>query len=343
MIALLMAALVQEPAPGRDATRVILSAESIPLKQALDRLNAQAPDESAACDRQLEGRPVRADIAGKPYFEALHILCIQNEGLYLEVGDELRIREGPYVPASTFCVGPYVFQLRAVRLIRSVQGQEREILELLVAARSQKNSTPMFGQVELAGFDDRLFGGRGDDLPAASERWSAVHRLEWRFGSSVPGLSLNEIPPGRERMDFSGEARAYFVLGGAPLEVAMPQEGEGEIVRPLEDKRFTVSILRKPSKVNVELRYQFKQPEEEALWPLFKRQFKESAVEFMSSDGAPVVMRSSSTGSGRGEGIRTWSYGFEFGGERPATVRVTLPQKIDRRVIPIEFKGIPLE
>jgi hypothetical protein len=343
MIVLLAAALMQDPAAGRAAaepTLVSLAVESAPLKQVLERLSAQAPHESATCDREIEGRLVRADIERKPFFEALHLVCVQNEGIYLDVGEELRLREGRYVPAATFCAGPYVFQVRALRMARSVQGAARRELELRVAARSERHVTPVLEELILREFGDRDVSRSGEDAPVVPEPWSAVVPLLPARGTRLRQLPGDEISPGRKRLDIFGEARAYFIRESASVEVAVP-ETDGEAERPAADPRFKVLVERKGETLNVELQYEFQADQEGGLWPLCARLFRPTAIELLSADGNALAPRSSGDGSGRKNYSRRFSY--DMGDEAPAKVRVTLPKTIDRQVIPIKFKGLSLE
>lgn len=328
-----------------EAARVTLSAESRPLGRVLIELARQCPGEKAACDPELEERPVKIDVAGRPFFEALHLLCTQNEGIRLEVGDEVRIRAGRHVPGATVCSGPFVFQLRDVRMTRSVQGDERRNLELFVASRSQGDVTPGSGEMSLAGFEETSDDDWEQAAPDPPERWSHVHRLEKKAQSgSLLGIKFGGIPPGLKTIETKGTARFHFILESESVEVDVPPEDEKEAGRPLEDKRFKISVSRDEKRLVVRLDGSVGHGEEaEGLFDLYGRRFKPDALEFLSEDGEPVAVEGggSSTSWGGSDGFMRFYFNVE--GEFPAKVRVKMPKKVHVHAVPVEFKGVPLE
>lgn len=329
------ALLVVILASHQEGSRASVSGEA-PLARVLADLARQCPGEKAACDPELEGRSVRVEIADKPFFEALHLLCVQNEGIRLEVGDEVRLRAGRYVPGATSCSGPFVFQLRELRVKRSVQGEGRRDLELRVAARSQGNVTPAEGTLKLKGFEEESSDEEVTDPP---QRWSRLHRLV-RTRPSVLGLKLSEIPPGQKRLDAAGEAAFHFIVESAPVTVDVPVDETLEGRQPLEDKRFTLTLSRRGSGLHVGLESSFPRGEDgEEIFTLYERRFNPSTIEFLSEDGEPFELEERGSGSGLGR----CNYHFSVEIDPPAKVRVTLPKKVRRQAVPVEFKDVPLE
>lgn len=318
--------------------RVTVQEKDLTLEEVLNRINTQAAGEAVRCDPALRRRRVGVDVTDKPFFESLLALCAQNEGIYLDLGPELRLRAGAAVPAATFCSGPFAFQVQEIRTTWSVAGEDRRDLEIRLASRCQANVTPLTVWVALDGFSGDHFGREsyGDDPPKAAGGWFNSHRLE-REGKAPPSLHL------------TGQAKFFFAVESTPWVLKMPAEGE-KAERPLDDARFVVSVERDQTgnHLSVELEFTFPPGDEnEKFFDVYRRCFRRGSIQWVDAEGKAMKLPESGSGSGSSSGGATssWSTHFSYRpeGALPAEVRIVLPKSIHTEVVSVGFTGVPVK
>lgn len=320
--------------------RVTVKQKDVPLEEMLAAIKAQGAGDAVLCDPALRKRRVTLDVAKKPFFEALQALCAQNEGFYLEVGEELRLRAGKSVPAATVCAGPFVFQAQEFTTTRPVGGGARRDLELLLTVRTQSNVKPLGGWIALDGFT----GGssefaRSDEQAPPAKGWFGSHRLQGKA----------ELPSGAAHLDLTGQATFHFAVESKPWDLKVPTPGEPALAKPLDDARFELSVQFDGTgeRVVVELEFTYAPSEEnEVFYEGYKHSFRRSCIQFFDAEGKAMKPTGGGSSSGSSSGGATSSreqgYSFDCAKTPPSTVRVVLPKTIHTEVVPISLKGVPV-
>jgi hypothetical protein len=335
--------------------RVTLKVDGAALEDVLERINKQGTGDKATCEPALRGRRVKFNAADLPYFEALQALCVQNEGIYLQVshaevlplGNEkglfevveknLLVRAGVCIPAATVCSGPFIVQADQFRTTRSINGRGRQDLEVWLNVKSQANVHPLSAGVILEGFpeeadhDDWYFKSKSE-----ASAWRRGHRFE----------NKGEIAEQPARLDLKGRAVFYFPNDFAPWLVDIPAAEEKEESRLiLDDSRFTLIVKPNSDGVSVSLEITDASGQEgQHYWNCYARAFMGNAIEFLDSDGRVMAVKHSGNTWATGGAMRSLGKTFTYPalGGRPSRVRVTLPKSFHMEVVPFEMKGLPL-
>lgn len=307
---------------------VSVDADDRPLREVV----ASLPE--VTVDPAVAGRRVTFSARNAPLFQVLRDLCAATEGIYPDLGGR-NLNGGRFHPEAMHVQGPIAVQASEVRFTRSVDGNDRKDLEIVITTTHQENVRPLGIEVNLHGYrPGRHASYSGGEVPRV-----VTHVFERK----------EPIDAEVRTLDLRGSATYHFPIEDAPVELEVPEKGKRNETR-LRDGRFEFYVERDDEEDQVQVGLKFSYPGGTAgrsYFNVFRRRFRDDRIEFLDARGRKAETRrqgggSRSSSGGSIEYVDAYS-NVTWEETPPARVRVTLPSKLHPYRIPFEFKGVPLD